>query len=536
MLTHRYRIGHFLTLIFGMKFPTISLASWILFGLIFFVFFYGNGNWDIYILDEAKNAEAAREMLESGDWIIPRFNGELRYDKPPLHYYFFGLSHWLFDVNSFAARFFPAVMGCLLALSVFFKIKSRLGENKAFWSTLLFISSLHVQLQFKLAVPDPFLICFLALSIFSVESFIRSGAQSKKDLRWGFIFLALATLSKGPIALVLFTGSLVIYFLLVPRRYRISWIKMFDPLAIAFFLVLTLPWYAAVTWVTAGAWIQEFIFHHNLNRFSKPMEGHGGPFYLSFLMVIIGFLPGSLFLYKLFALRYKKILRDPLVSLSCFFTLVTLVFFSMSSTKLPNYTAPVFPFLAVIFAFTLDAQVIYSRGRFVAFCLAALIPIASIGIVFGLLPTMPELEGIEKYGPYMIIPACLAISSLVFLSFKRFYASLITLCFAYLALNFLLVHFYLPAINSHNPVRLSEKIWTGKKLHFWGEFNPAFPFSSQQIIPEWEGQNGIQDLIITTDRALNNKPFPDPYQVLFRSKDLFEKTNTMIIRPTFVEE
>lgn len=536
MLTHRYQIGHFLILIFGMKLPLLSLASWILFSLIVFVFFYGNGNWDIYILDEAKNAEAAREMLESGDWIIPRFNGELRYDKPPLHYYFFGLSYWLFDANPFAARVFPAVMGCLLAFSVFFKIKSRLGENKAFWSTLLFISSLHVQLQFKLSVPDPFLICFLALSVFSFESFIKSGAQSKTDIRMTFIFLALATLSKGPIALVLFTGSLIVYFLLVPLRYRIPVTKMFDPVAIAIFLALTLPWYGSVTWVTEGVWIQEFIFHHNLNRFSEPMEGHGGPFYLTFLMVLIGFLPGSLFLFRVFKLKYKKIVRNPLLCLSFIFSLVTLVFFSMSSTKLPNYAAPVFPFLAVIFSYTLDAQEIDSRIRFVAFGLASLIPIAAIGIVFGVLPTMPELDGIEKYAQFMIIPFFLALCAIMFLLFKKFYASLFTLCVAYLALNFLLVQFYLPAINSHNPVRLSGDIWTGKSLYFWGEFNPAFPFSTQQIIPKWEGQNGPQDLIITSDRALKNSPFPDQYQVLFRSKDLFEKTNTMIIRPIFVEE
>ena len=529
-------MGHFLTLIFNMKWPTLSLASWILFGLIVLVFFYGIGNWDIYILDETKNAEAAREMLESGDWIIPRFNGDLRYDKPPLHYYFFGVSYWLFGVNPFAARFFPAVMGCLLAFLVFLKIKSRLGENKAFWSTLIFISSLHVQFQFKLSVPDPFLICFLALSIFFVESFIRSRAQSKKELRWAYILLALAILSKGPIALVLVSGTLVFYFLLVPIRYRIPWTKMIDPLAIVYFLALTLPWYAAVTWVTEGVWIEKFIFHHNLNRFSKPMEGHGGPFYLTVVMVIIGFLPGSLFLYKLFTLRFKKILRDPLLSLSCGFTLVTLIFFSLSSSKLPNYAAPVFPFLAVIFAYTLNAQKIYSWIRFVSFFLAALIPIASIGISYGMLPSMPELEGIEKFSPYMIIPACLAISSLVFLSFKRFYPSLFTLCVAYLALNFLLVQFYLPAINSRNPIRLSQEIWKGKELYFWGEFNPAFPFATQQIIQEWEGQDLPSALILTTDRALKKHTFPGRYQVLFESKDLFEKTNTLIIRPTFAEE
>lgn len=519
-----------------MKLTNLSIASWLLFGLIVFVFFFGIDSWDIYILDEAKNAEAAREMLESGDWIIPRFNGNLRYDKPPLHYYFFGLSYSLFGVNAFAARFFPAFVGCLLAISVFFKIQSRLGENKAFWATLIFISSIHVQFQFKLSVPDPFLIFFLALSIFSLESFIKSQAQSKKHLRWAYIFLALAILSKGPVALVLVSGTLIVYFLLVPLSYRIPWIKMIEPLAIVFFLGLTLPWYVAVTWVTEGLWIEEFIFHHNLNRFSRPIEGHGGPFYLTWVMVLLGFLPGSFSLYNLFTLRFKAILRDPLLSLSCIFTLVTLIFFSVSNTKLPNYAAPVYPFLAIIFAYTLDAQEMHSWIRFVAFLLGASIPLASIGIGFGILPAIPELEGIARLPHFMIIPATLALGSLLFLSFKRFYFSLFTLCFAYLTLNFFLADLYIPAINSRNPVLLSEKIWTGKRLYYWGEFNPAFPFASQAIIPKWEGQASPSDLILTTDRALKNSPFPNPYQVLFESKDLFEKTTTLIIQPTSAEE
>lgn len=518
-----------------MKFPSLSPASWLLIGLTFCVFFYGNNDFDIYILDEAKNAEAAREMLQTQDWIVPRFNGELRFDKPPLHYYFIALSFWIFDASSFSARIFPAMMGCLLAFSVFFKIKSRLGERKAFWSTLIFISSLHVQLQFKLSVPDPFLICFLALSIFSLESWMKSEMQAKKHLRWACFFLALATLSKGPIAPVLVAGTLLTYFILAPRRFKVSWIQIFEPYSIGIFLVVTLPWYIAVSWVTEGAWLQEFIFHHNLNRFSKPMEGHGGPFYLTLLMVIVGFLPGSLFLYRVFAYRVKDLLRDPLLALSCIFTLVTLVFFSLSSTKLPNYAAPVYPFLAVIFAYSLNIQGNNSWTRYVSFGLVAMVPIAAFGFTHGGLPTLPELEGTENYSPYLMLPAGLAIISLVSLSFKRFFASLFVLCFALLALNFLVFHFYLPSIDSHNPVRVSRDIWMGKKLYYWGEFNPAFPFASQQVLPEWELRNGNQDLIITTDRALNQYPLPVPYRVLFQSKDLFEKTETMIIRPISAE-
>ncbi|ERM81760.1 hypothetical protein P872_19085 [Rhodonellum psychrophilum GCM71 = DSM 17998] len=519
-----------------MKFPSLSPASWILFILILWVFVFGNDNWDVYILDEAKNAEAAREMLQTKDWIVPRFNGELRYDKPPLHYYFIALSFWFFEVNSFTARLFPAAMGCLLAFSVFFKIKSRMGERKAFWSTLLFISSLHVQLQFKLSVPDPFLICFLALSIFSFESWIKSEMQAKKHLRWACFFLAFATMSKGPIAPLLLAATLVTYLLLAPNRFKISWLRIFEPYSIVIFLVVTLPWYIAISWVTEGAWLQEFIFHHNLNRFSKPMEGHGGPFYLILLMVIVGFLPGSLFLIRIFSYRLKDLLKDPLLALSCIFTLVTMVFFSLSSTKLPNYAAPVYPFLAVIFAYTLDVRGINSWTRYFSFGLAAIVPIAAFGLTFTKLPILPELEGIEKYSFFLISPVGLAIISLVAISFKKNFTSLFALCLSFLALNFIVFHFYIPAINEHNPVRVSRDIWAGKKLYYWGEFNPAFPFATQQILLEWEVESGNQDLIVTTDRALKQNPLPVPYQVLFQSKDLFEKTETMIIQPTSAEE
>ena len=75
--------------------------------------FTGIGSTPMYILDEARNAQAAREMMERNDWIVPTFNGELRPHKPPLHYYFMQLAYRAFGMNAFAARFFSAVFGWL---------------------------------------------------------------------------------------------------------------------------------------------------------------------------------------------------------------------------------------------------------------------------------------------------------------------------------------------------------------------------------------------------------------------------------------
>lgn len=88
-----------------------GIAGGVLLLIAFLLHFSNINGLSIYVLDEAKNATAAIEMLQQGEWIVPTFNGEYRFDKPPLHYYFFMLSYQLFGINEFAARFFPALFG-----------------------------------------------------------------------------------------------------------------------------------------------------------------------------------------------------------------------------------------------------------------------------------------------------------------------------------------------------------------------------------------------------------------------------------------
>ena len=89
-------------------------------GLLSAIIFFSNlAGPSIYILDEAKNAGCAREMLTNQEYVVPTFNGTLRAQKPPLHYYFMILSYRLFEVNKLGARFFSAVFGVLTVLISF---------------------------------------------------------------------------------------------------------------------------------------------------------------------------------------------------------------------------------------------------------------------------------------------------------------------------------------------------------------------------------------------------------------------------------
>ena len=127
--------------------------------------------YPISILDEAKNAEAAREMWVSGNYWVPTFNGELRTDKPPLHYYFMLLGFKLFGTTVLGARFFSAVMGFVMLLATFGFARRHLGETVAKTTLLILVGSFFFMQEFHLAVPDPYLIAFVTLGLFSFYHF-----------------------------------------------------------------------------------------------------------------------------------------------------------------------------------------------------------------------------------------------------------------------------------------------------------------------------------------------------------------------------
>ena len=138
------------------------------------LYFAGLGSTPIYILDEAKNAQCAREMFEKGNWIIPTFNGLLRTDKPPLHYWFMSLGYAIFGINEFGARFFSALAGVGTVLSLFLFTRKYLGVQVAFIACIVFLSSLNLSLEMHYAVPDPYLIFLLSTSLFCVFHFLQS--------------------------------------------------------------------------------------------------------------------------------------------------------------------------------------------------------------------------------------------------------------------------------------------------------------------------------------------------------------------------
>src|SRR5262249_51728924 len=95
----------------------------------FIMFFYRLGSYPLFDLDEPRYAEAAREMLENGNWITPHFNYELRFDKPVFFYWLVALAYQMFGLSEFSARFFSAVMATLSVLALYWFGKKLISKQ-----------------------------------------------------------------------------------------------------------------------------------------------------------------------------------------------------------------------------------------------------------------------------------------------------------------------------------------------------------------------------------------------------------------------
>ena len=96
--------------------------------LMLFIWFFALSLRDLISTDEGRYADIAMEMLQTGDWITPRLNGLLYFEKPPLQYWASAISFALFDFNDFTARLWTGLTGFLIVIAVWFTAKRLWGS------------------------------------------------------------------------------------------------------------------------------------------------------------------------------------------------------------------------------------------------------------------------------------------------------------------------------------------------------------------------------------------------------------------------
>ena len=496
--------------------------------------FSGLARTPVFIVDESRNASCAMEMMERGEWVVPYYNGKLREDKPPLHYYFMRLSYTVFGQNAFGARFFSVVFGWLCLLVVWLYCSRQMGQTAANWALLVLASSVHFMLEFHLAVPDPYLIFFMTLAFFSFHDYLRFG----RSLEWWLLYvsLGLAVLSKGPVGLLL-PGLVFLVYLLFQGKDFWHLLKNLKLLPGAFvFLVVAVPWYYLVWQATDGVWLEAFLFEHNLDRFSSAKEGHGASPFVVPLMVLAGMLPFSTW-YPQAIYRWRKANRNSLAFFAILASLLVILFFSISGTKLPNYPMPAYPMMAVSVAWILTRN---QKDAGIHYWLSAFLGLGLSVAAYLLLSADPIMAHLRWHG--LVFLPIFIFGFVAILQKRKFNLKKARLILAggWILMSFLLFAGSFPAVAKLNPatkafgaLNLSE----AELVHFRG-FNPAFSFSYKKEIPEywdkwrlWQDAKSSQfDYVLSFKKHEEELSDLKNLELVFESPDVFEYTTTQIWR------
>jgi 4-amino-4-deoxy-L-arabinose transferase-like glycosyltransferase len=314
------------TLLIRYRYPLLAL-------LIYLSFWMGLGTVPLFDLDEGAFSEATREMLLRGDYITTYLNGDLRFDKPILIYWFQALSVKLFGLNEFALRFPSAMAATLWALALYRFARRHYDETTAFTAALFMVASLQITVIAKAAIADALLNLFIALSLFCLYEYLQKGV--KRHLYLASAFIALGVLTKGPVA-ILIPGATLVIFLGLRREWGRLGRILFDPGAWLIFLAIALPWYWLEYQAQGMKFIQGFFLKHNIARFKSSFEGHAGSLLYYIPVILVGMLPFTSVFLKMLG-RIRSFWSGDLERYLLIWGLFVFLFFSFSGTKLPHY-------------------------------------------------------------------------------------------------------------------------------------------------------------------------------------------------------
>jgi 4-amino-4-deoxy-L-arabinose transferase-like glycosyltransferase len=321
------------------------------------LFFGGLGSYPLLEPDEGRYAEIPREMLAEHDFVTPRLNGLLYFEKPPLYYWLNAAALSVLDQHpETACRLASALFG-LAGLGLAWRLGRSMGGGRTallsalvlgtspLWAALARANIIDMTLTFFLTVT---LTCFWLAQE-------REGGRGERLLWHGmFLAAALATLTKGLIGFVI-PGAVIFFYLLFARRWRllprVPWVT-----GTLLFLLVAVPWH-----VLAARRNPDFLWfyfvHEHFLRYATPEANRQEPFWFFAAILLLGMLPWSGLLPaagRLFRGAGRLRDRPHLIFLACWAGFVFL-FFSASQSKLVPYILPALPPLAVLIGLAMEA-------------------------------------------------------------------------------------------------------------------------------------------------------------------------------------
>ena len=333
-----------------------------------FFFFYGLGAFGLLGADEPRYAQIAREMLDRSDWVTPTLQGKPWLEKPVLYYWEAMLSFRLEralasakdkdngndGVTDKGARL-PGAFDAALLIAVICLFLRRFRPGSELDGALITASCAAVIGFAHAAATDMPLAASFSIALLAWYAWYEG--RRNIYLCAFYIFLALGTLAKGPVAPAL--AAVIIFFFVAVKRDWLAILRTLWIPGIVLYLAVMLPWYVAVQLRNPG-FFRFFILEHNLARFSQDVYHHHQPFWFYLPVFLLAMMPWTLALILAVAERVRLIWSEGKEAFSSpedswplfllLWMLVPILFFSASQSKLPGYILPAVPAGALLVA------------------------------------------------------------------------------------------------------------------------------------------------------------------------------------------
>jgi len=381
--------GNFLFLLRFMNQDRIKQLLIVLGAAILFIPFLGQVH--LFDWDEVNFAECAREMLVTKSYLRVQIDFQPFWEKPPLFIWMQALCMKLFGINEFAARLPNALMGIVTLSTLFYIGKRIVSERMAWWWVLLYAGSWLPAFYFKSAIIDPTFNFFIFVSFFQVY-LIRHGGRKTLHALLAGIFLGLAVLTKGPVAILVACLSLGVYLVLNKGFWVYSWWRF---LIVMGACLLTTGLWFGVDIIVNGWWFTKEFIGYQIRLFRTEDAGHGGPFYYHFIVLLVGCFPAAAFLFQAGKKSALSSIRKEESDFSRWMWVmfwVVLILFSIVKTKIVHYSSLCYFPLTFIAALQLsridEGRIKLKRGVVIA--------LAAIGILLAIAITALPLVGLNK--------------------------------------------------------------------------------------------------------------------------------------------
>ena len=370
--------------------------------------------------DEARFAQASKQMVESRDYIDIRFQDEVRYKKPVGIYWLqsgvvnaasaLGVAQALTTIGIYRI---PSLIGAVGAvLMTYWTALAFVSRRAAVLAGLLIASSLMLSIEARLAKTDAVLLLTVVAAMGALARVYLPEQRQRLAGRaaWTIpaIFwtaLAAGVLVKGPLILM-FVGLAVATIVIKERSLR--WLTALRPLpGLLWFAVLVLPWFITILRLAGETFIAGSAGEDMLPKIFSSQEGHGAPPGYYLLLFWVTFWPGAT-LAGLAAPAVFAARREPVTKFLLAWLLPAWVLFELVVTKLPHYVLPLYPAVAILIAGALDKQLLSRRPALVRGTIwwflfplligtLGLVALVVVGRQFGLL-AWPLLSGAVVMG------------------------------------------------------------------------------------------------------------------------------------------